>query len=121
MKNMAAVNSPNVKKENNFSTNPTAPFAKDSPSKMFVIHTGQTLSMKRAASPNVQTTIRDDFRFSISSSLYVMVVEELTAVVIKLSVLHLFANPITLDGFYFLLSFYIQSAKFVFRCFTHNL
>ena len=38
------------------------------PSNKFVIQTGRTLSINKAAIPNVKTTIRDDFLFSINSS-----------------------------------------------------
>lgn len=68
IKNIAAVNKPSVKKENSFSTNPMPPWAKDRPSKIFVIHIGHTSSMNKEASPNVHTTIRDDFLFSRNSS-----------------------------------------------------
>lgn len=68
MKKMDAVSKPSVKKDNNFKTTPTPPCAKDKPSNRLVIHIGHTLSIKREANPNVQTTIRDDFLFSLSSS-----------------------------------------------------
>lgn len=68
MKKMAAVSMPSVKKENIFKKTPSPPCAKDKPSKRLVIHIGHTLSMKSEANPNVQTTIRDDFLFSLSSS-----------------------------------------------------
>ena len=70
MNAMAAVSNPSVKNENSFKTNPTPSyFINDVPSNKFVIQIGRTLSMKRAANPNVKTTIKDDFLFVINSSL----------------------------------------------------
>jgi hypothetical protein len=67
---MAAVRRPNVRKENAFRTKATPSlFINDVPSNKFVIHTGRTLSKNKEASPNVNTTIRDDFLFSRNSSL----------------------------------------------------
>lgn len=69
IKNMAAVIAPSTTNENNLKINPIASFwVKDKPSNRLVIQIGRTLSIKRAANPNVQTTIRDDFLFSLSSS-----------------------------------------------------
>ena len=69
MKAIAAVSNPSMKKEKAFTTNAMASFSmKDVPSNRFVIQIGRTLTIKRTANPNVQTTIRDDFLFSRSSS-----------------------------------------------------
>lgn len=69
IKAKAAVIKPKVKNENNFKTNPTPSYCiKEVPSNKFVIQIGRTLSMKRTASPNVKTTIRDDFLFVRNSS-----------------------------------------------------
>ena len=73
MKATAAVKRPSVRKDNTFTTNAVASFCMNEvPSNRLVIQIGLTLSIKSAANPNVQTTIKDDFLFSISSSLYVM-------------------------------------------------
>ncbi len=68
----AAVSKHNVKYEINLTTKPTPPWSNEVPLNILVIHTGRTLSINNAASPNVQTTIRDDVRFSINSSRYVI-------------------------------------------------
>lgn len=68
MNNMAAVSKPRKKKEIILNNRPIEPWANDIPSKMSVIQIGRTLFLKRAANPNVKTTIRDDFLFSFSSS-----------------------------------------------------
>lgn len=65
----AAVTKPNVKNKSIFKTTPTPSyFINDVPSNKFVIQIGRTLSIKRAASPNVRTTISEDFLFSRISS-----------------------------------------------------
>lgn len=69
IKNMVAVIAPSTKNDNNLKINPIASFwVKDKPSNRLVIQIGRTLSIKRAANPNVKTTIRDDFLFSFNSS-----------------------------------------------------
>ena len=69
IKNKAAVRMPRNRKDNIFNTKATPSLLiNDVPSNMFDIQTGRTLSIKRAANPNVQTTIREDFLFSRNSS-----------------------------------------------------
>ncbi len=69
MNAIAAVRSPRVRKEIAFKINASASFCmKEVPSNRLVIQIGRVLSLKRAANPNVNTTIRDDFLFSRNSS-----------------------------------------------------
>jgi len=71
---IAAVSNPSVRKETAFKMNARASFCiKEVPSNKLVIQIGRVLSIKRVASPNVKTTIRDDFLFSLSSSIYVII------------------------------------------------
>lgn len=71
---IAAVIAPNKKNESSLKINPIASFwVKDNPSNRFVIQIGRMLSIKSAANPNVQTTIRDDLRFVLSSSRKVII------------------------------------------------
>ncbi len=66
---MPAVSKPRKKKDIAFSTKASPSFCmKDVPSKRLFIHIGRTLFIKREANPNVQTTIRDDFRCVRNSS-----------------------------------------------------
>ena len=58
------------KYESNLKKPAIGPLANDKPSNKFVIHSGRTLSIIIAASPNVKTTIRDDLLFSLNSSIY---------------------------------------------------
>lgn len=70
MKNITAVSSPNVMNDIALQTNAMPSFCiNDVPSKMLVIHIGLTSLRNKEASPNVKTTIRDDFLFCCSSSL----------------------------------------------------
>ena len=65
---MVAVSRPRTTKDIPFKTKATPLlFIKEVPSNILDIQRGRTLSIKRAANPNVKTTIRDDFLFSLSS------------------------------------------------------
>ena len=59
-----------MKKENAFKTKAQPSlFINEVPSKRLVIQMRRMRSVKRAATPNVSTTVRDDFLFSFSSRL----------------------------------------------------
>lgn len=73
MNAMAAISKPKTQKDSIFKTNPRPSyFMNDVPSKMFVIHNGRMLFMKRTASPSVNTTISEDVLLALNSSEYVM-------------------------------------------------